>query len=171
MGDLGPASPTPARDFRTAKSCAAPRSSFIFGKAMPVRRTTRLRRPNRHSWILEPLEEDPVFMTRAMFGCLAAYFDGRLVLVLADKQEPWRGVLVPTERDAHSDLVATIPALRPHEVLPKWLYLAESTPEFEGDCARLVERIRHRDPRIGVLPAPRRAAKNGRSRTRKKPPR
>jgi len=108
-------------------------------------------------------------MTRPMFGCLAAYFDGRLVLVLADKDEPWRGILVPTERDAHSKLIAAFPALFPHPVLPKWLYLAETTPTFEGESGRLVERIRQRDPLIGVLPAPRRSAKNRPSRTRKPP--
>lgn len=136
---------------------------------MSKRRTARPRRPNRHSWILEPLEENPVYMTRPMFGCLAAYFGGRLVLVLADKEEPWRGVLLPVERDAHARLTAAFPALRPHPVLPKWLYLAESTPAFEADAGRLVERIRQHDPLIGVLPVPRQTTKNRRSRTRKSP--
>lgn len=115
-------------------------------------RDSRVRRPNRHAWLLEPLEEQPSFLARPMFGCLAAYFNGLLVLVLADGDEPWRGVLVATERDAHADLRREFPALGPHPILPKWLYLPETAPSFERDAQALVRCVRLLDPRLGVLP-------------------
>lgn len=61
---------------------------------------------NAHRWLLESLESDASFLSRPMFGCLAAYYRGRLVLVLADKVEPWSGVLVPVERSEHVSIQA-----------------------------------------------------------------
>ena len=122
-------------------------------RAQPARKT------NRHRWLFEPLEGLPTFEERRMFGALAAYFNGLLVLALCDTEEPWRGVLVPTDRDSHAALIAEFPALAPHPVLGKWLYLPESTSSFERDAQRLVERIRHLDPRIGVMPERKRTKK------------
>lgn len=88
-----------------------------------------------------------------MFGALAGYFNGLLVLVLCDNdEEPWRGVLVPTERESHAALIAEFPAISSHAVLGKWLYLPERASSFESDAQRIVERIRRLDPRIGVIP-------------------
>lgn len=120
-----------------------------------MNRDARLDRPkrvNRHRWLFEPLEEEPRFVARPMFGCLAAYFNGLLTLMLADGEEPWRGVLVATERTAHAELVRAFPALAPHPILPKWLYLPESAASFERDAQALVERVRRLDPLIGVVP-------------------
>jgi hypothetical protein len=114
--------------------------------------TPAVRKPNRHLWLLEPIEDEPTCVVRSMFGSKACYFNGLLVLALCDKEEPWRGVLVPTEKSLHAALIKDFPALRPHPILPKWLYLSEETPSFESDAGRIVERIRQRDPRIGVLP-------------------
>jgi len=119
-----------------------------------------VKRVNRHRWLFEPLEGLPTFVERRMFGALAGYFNGLLVLVLSDNdEEPWRGVLVPTERESHAALIAEFPALVSHPVLGKWLYLPESAGSFERDAQRLVQRIRHLDPRIGVLPEKERPAK------------
>jgi hypothetical protein len=52
--------------------------------------------------------------------------------------------------------MADAPALKPHSILPKWLYLPEAAGSFERDVAELVRRIRSGDPRIGIEPAPRR---------------
>jgi hypothetical protein len=87
-----------------------------------------------------------------MFGCRAVYVRGRMVLVLAAKDEPWRGVLVPTERAHQPALIADRPGLRPHPILPKWLYLPEETASFERDATWLVARVRASDPRIGIEP-------------------
>ncbi len=119
------------------------------------------RPPNRHLWLVEPLENDPAYLLKSMFGAKAAYLDGRMVLVLADKQEPWRGVVVPMEREQHAALIESLPTLAPHPVLPKWLYLPETTDSFEADAQWLVEQIKRRDPRIGIVPP---AAKKKRTR-------
>lgn len=108
--------------------------------------------PHPLLWLVEPLQDDPSYLDKAMFGCRAVHFDGRLVLALAAKAEPWRGVLVPTEREHHASLRAEFPVLAPHPVLPKWLYLPENAATFEAEAQRLVALIRRLDPRIGVLP-------------------
>ncbi len=112
------------------------------------------------AWVIEPLEKDPTLVVRAMFGCRAVYLHGRLVLCLAAKREPWFGVLVPTDRAHHAALIAERPALRPHAVLAKWLYLPESAASFERDAAWLVARIRDGDPRVGVAPNSGRPGRN-----------
>jgi hypothetical protein len=117
-----------------------------FGKA---------RRVHPHAWLWEPLETDPTFVLAAMFGTKAVYLDGRLVLCFSPREEPWRGILVCTERGNHASLQARFPSLSPHPILPKWLYLPESADDFEGVAAQLVELARVRDPRIGVAPGPR----------------
>ena len=88
-----------------------------------------------------------------MFGCDAFYLYGKLVLVLAPgKEEPWKGVLVPTFRDFHDSLIAEFPELEPHELLGKWLYLSEASEGFDDTADGLVSRILRKDPRIGVEP-------------------
>jgi hypothetical protein len=87
-----------------------------------------------------------------MFGGKSVYLDGKLMLYFAAKVEPWRGVLVCTDRPHHAALVADFPDLRPHPILPKWLYLSESTEAFEQLAGQLVTLARRRDPRLGVAP-------------------
>ena len=48
-----------------------------------------------------------------------------------------------------------IPALSPHPVLRKWLYLRESSEAFESVAEDLVRLARQDDSRIGVTPRPR----------------
>jgi len=128
-------------------------------------REPRERRPvliHPLAWVVEPLENEPTLLVRPMFGGKAVYVRGRFVLFLSAKEEPWRGVLVPTERAHQPSLMADLPALSPHPVLPKWLYLPEAAGSFERDVADLVRRIRSADPRIGIEPAA------GRKRPRKR---
>jgi hypothetical protein len=115
----------------------------------------RARSVHRYAWLWEPLEGEASFVLGAMFGTKVAYLDGRLTLCFTDKEEPWRGVLVCTEREHHKSLLCEFPALSPHPVLPKWLYLAESADDFERVAERLVALARRRDPRIGIVPQPR----------------
>ena len=110
------------------------------------------KQPHPLLWLAEPLQVDPSYLDKAMFGCRAVHFGGRLVLALAWKEEPWRGVLVPTEREHQPSLIAEFPAFAPHPILSKWLYLPENAPTFEIDAARLVALIRRLDPRLGVVP-------------------
>jgi len=110
------------------------------------------KQPHPLLWLADPLQDDPSYLDKAMFGCRAVHFGGRLVLALAWKEEPWRGVLLPTEREHQPSLIAEFPSLAPHPVLPKWLYLPESSPSFENDARQLVALIRRLDPRLGVIP-------------------
>lgn len=116
----------------------------------------RVRVVHRYAWLWEPLESDPSFVLRPMFGARSVYLDGRIVLGFSAGREPWRGVLVCTDRQHHAALRAEFGELAPHPVLPKWLYLPESADKFESCAVRLVRLAARRDPRIGVTPRPKR---------------
>ncbi len=104
------------------------------------------------AWLWEPLEADATFVLRTMFGAKALYLDGMLMLCCCAGDEPWRGLLVCTSRDHHASLQGEFPGLAPHPVLPKWLYLPESSRSFEKSAPVLVGLVRRRDPRFGVQP-------------------
>lgn len=116
--------------------------------------TGRARKVHPYQWLWEPLEEDPTFVLRPMFSGQAAYIDGKLMLYFTARDEPWRGVLVCTFREHQASLRAEFPALSPHPILPKWLYLPETADRFESTAERLVGLARRRDPRLGVSPKP-----------------
>ncbi|OWT72763.1 MULTISPECIES: hypothetical protein [unclassified Achromobacter] len=111
---------------------------------------------NTLAWIFDLLDREETYLCKPMFGCLAAYLDGQLCLVAADRGDPWNGLLVCTSRDRHAALVEDLPALRPHPVLGKWLYVPESAPEFEDTAQQVATLVLARDERIGVEPKPRR---------------
>lgn len=102
-------------------------------------------------WVFDDLESLPGYSQKKMFGCHAAYLEDRLVLVVADKKEPWYGVLVPTERTHHEALTKRWAVLKPHCVLGKWLYCSQSKTEFESLIEELIQAIAKRDPRLGVV--------------------
>jgi hypothetical protein len=122
-----------------------------------------VRAVHRHQWLWEPLETDPTFVLRSMFGARAVYLDGRLVLCFCAREEPWQGVLVCTEREHHAALNAEFPDLAGHPILPKWLYLRESSDAFESTAERLVALARRRDVRLGITPPPRHAKRKKRA--------
>lgn len=132
------------------------------GLAMPEERIGRTRRVHPYQWLWEPLETDPTFVLRPMFGGKAAYIDGRLTLYFTAGEEPWRGVLACTDRVHHASLLAEFPDLAPHPILPKWLYLPEAAGAFERAAERLVALARRHDPRLGVDPQVRKRAPRGR---------
>lgn len=126
-----------------------------------------------YAWLWEPLELEASFVLRAMFGTKVVYLDGKLMLCFAAKAEPWRGVLVCTDRSAHESLQGELPELVPHPILPKWLYLPESDNSFERVAERLVRLAKARDNRLGVVAKEKkrkrasRKSKPGRARKRK----
>jgi hypothetical protein len=69
---------------------------------------------------------------------------------LAEKAEPWNGLLVCTSREHHASLMKEHPGLTPHAVLGKWLYLPRSAPRHAETAARLAGAALQGDPRIGV---------------------
>jgi hypothetical protein len=124
-------------------------------------------KPHPLHWVVEPIAEEPSYLEKSMFGCRACYLHGRLVLVLASRgDDPWQGLLVPTDKAHHESLLEELTELVVHPVLGKWLYLPEEIEEFEEAASRLVGRIALDDPRIGVVPEPKKRArgKGGRGR-------
>jgi hypothetical protein len=106
-------------------------------------------------WIFDAFEGDSTYLCKRMFGSDAAYIDGLLCLVAADREKPWNGLLVCTSQERHASLVDELPALRAHPVLGKWLYVPQDDPAFEDTVERLIALVLARDPRIGVEPKPR----------------
>ena len=94
----------------------------------------RTRRVHPYQWLWEPLEDDPTFVLRSMFSGKATYFGGKLMLYFTAGEEPWRGVLVCTDRVHHVSLLAEFPELAPHPILPKWLYLPEGWRMISTTC-------------------------------------
>lgn len=132
-------------------SFAMPHRSDLFSP--PTRQ--RAARANSLLWLLDPLERDAGYLRRQMFGCDAAYLDGALYLVVADREPPWNGVMVCSSQDRHAALLADMPSLLPHPQLGKWLYLPQTDEAFETLAERLVQLALARDPRLGVVPKPR----------------
>ncbi|SHI27243.1 hypothetical protein [Pollutimonas bauzanensis] len=126
------------------------KAESIFGLTKGVRRSNSL------VWIFDKFEREPSYIRTKMFGCEAAYVDGMLRLVVADRGEPWNGLLVCTSQEHHAALIEEMPALRPHAVLGKWLYVAQDDQAFEGIAERITTLVLARDSRVGVEPKPRR---------------
>ncbi|MFL9960272.1 hypothetical protein PQR02_03855 [Paraburkholderia sediminicola] len=107
-------------------------------------------------WIFDAFERDATYVRKPMFGCDAAYVEGLLCLVAADREAPWNGLLVCTSHERHAALIDDMPALRPHPVLGKWLYVPQDDPAFETVAEKLTALVLARDDRVGVEPKPRR---------------
>ena len=102
--------------------------------------------------------------TRPLFGCLAVYVQDKIVLVLRDKRTSTEdnGVWLATTREHHESLRRDFPSMRSIKVLGAevtgWQVLPADEPDFEQAALRACELILAKDPRIGKLPAARRAA-------------
>ncbi len=105
-----------------------------------------------YACLWEPLQTDPTFVLRPMFGTKAAYVAGKLVLCFSARKDPWGGILIATDHPHHASLQQQFPNLIPHSILPKWLYLPDSDSHFESTAERLVALVRQRDVRIGIEP-------------------
>ena len=110
-----------------------------------------------NEWIFEPFEEHPTFFTKRMFGGLAAYLFGRLMLILVEPTKTgrwrWHGVLIGTDHERQPAIVKEFPAVGPHDVLRKWLYIDSRHDDFESTMERVAKAVARGDPRFGVLPA------------------
>ena len=109
-----------------------------------------------HEWIFEALAEHRTFFTKGMFGGLAAYLFERQMLLLVEPTKSgrwnWHGVLVCTGYEHHASIQAQFPALTPHEVLRKWLYIDSTHEDFESTMKAVAKQIARDDPRFGILP-------------------
>lgn len=117
------------------------------------------RPPHPLEWLADPLRDDPGFELKSWFGGRTVMLDGLHRLFLTAQGEPWQGVLVCTDHAHQASLRSDLPALNPHPILKKWLYLPETAETFETDARRLVSLAASRDPRIGVAPSPKKKRK------------
>ena len=111
-----------------------------------------------NEWIFEAFARHPSFRTKRMFGGLAAYLYDRLMLILVEPTRTgrwqWHGALLGTSREHHASLMQSFPALAPHEVLGKWLYLDSRHEEFESTMEAVALAMARNDVRLGVVAAP-----------------
>ncbi len=112
----------------------------------------RMKKQHPLQWLFEPLMEEPSYLEKPMFGCQACYLHGRLALVLADGDEPWNGLLIPTDHQFHDAIRQDFKDVIRHPVLKKWLYLSQSSEDFETVASDIVEAVRVDDLRFGVEP-------------------
>jgi hypothetical protein len=120
----------------------------------------------QNEWILDAFREHPTFFTKRMFGGLAAYLFERQMLLLVEPTKSgrwnWHGVLVCTDYKHHPSLQARFPALRPHEVLRKWLFIDSKYEDFEATMDAVAKYVAANDRRFGVLPGVRALQKSRR---------
>lgn len=112
----------------------------------------KIKKPHPFQWVTEPLMEEPSYLQKSMFGCQACYLHGRMVLTLCSGEEPWNGLLIPTDHQFHESIRKDFKDVKQHPVLKKWLYLPEETEDFESVASDIVEAIRMNDQRFGVEP-------------------
>ena len=109
-----------------------------------------------NEWIFDAFAGRATFFTKRMFGGLAAYLHERQMLVLVEPTQTgrwsWHGVLVCTAHEHHASIRADFPALKPHHVLRKWLYIDSTHREFEPTVEAVAKQIARNDPRFGVRP-------------------
>jgi hypothetical protein len=109
-----------------------------------------------HEWICDAFADHRTFFTKSMFGGLAVYLFERQMLVLVEPTKSgrwkWHGVLICTGYEHHASIQAEFPALRPHEILRKWLFIDSTHDHFESTMEAVATRIARDDPRFGILP-------------------
>jgi hypothetical protein len=109
-----------------------------------------------HEWIFDAFVEHPTFFTKRMFGGLAAYLFERQMLLLVEPTKSgrwnWHGVLVCTDYVHHASIQSEFPALTPHEILRKWLFIGSTHEDFESTMDRVTKRVASNDRRFGILP-------------------
>jgi len=125
-----------------------------------------------HEWIFDAFAGDPSFFTKRMFGGLAAYVHERQVLVLVEPTKSgrwkWHGVLVCTSYEDQPSIRADFPALTPHGILRKWLWVDSRHDAFEETMEGVAKRMAGNDPRFGIVPRTTASGKTTSGRTRRR---
>lgn len=122
--------------------------------------TRKKKKPSLLLWVVEPIQDEPSYIDKAMFGCRGIYLHGRLMLVICSGAEPWNGLLIPTDHQFHAAIRKDFGTVKQHPVLKKWLYLPEASEDFESVAQDIVEAVRMNDLRFGVEPKERKRKKN-----------
>jgi hypothetical protein len=125
----------------------------------------RPRKPVPHEFVLDAIATlSPE--TRPMFGCLAVYVQGKIVLILRDKRDQTvdNGVWVATTKEHHQSLRREFPNMRSIQVLGKkvtgWQVLPADAQDFEEAALHACDLVLAGDPRIGKVPGKRRASRS-----------
>jgi hypothetical protein len=109
-----------------------------------------------NEWIFQAFEQHASFFTKRMFGGLAAYLFGRMMMILVEPTRTgrwkWHGVLLCTDYAQQPAILAEFPQLARHDILKKWLYLDSRHEDFEPVMERVAEAIARDDRRFGILP-------------------
>jgi hypothetical protein len=109
-----------------------------------------------NEWIFQAFDGRPTFFTKRMFGGLAASLHERLMLVLVEPTSTgrwtWHGVLVCTDHAHHPSIRSDFPALMPHHVLRKWLYIDSTHEDFESTLEAVARCLTRNDRRFGIVP-------------------
>jgi hypothetical protein len=121
------------------------------------------RKPVPHAFVLEAIAAvSPE--TRPLFGCLAVYVKDKIVFALRDKRNDTAeddGLWLATTVEHHESLRRDFPNMRSIRVVGKkltgWQVLPADAPDFEEASLRACEYVVAGDPRIGKVPASRRA--------------
>jgi hypothetical protein len=120
-----------------------------------------------NEWIFEVFEDHRSFSTKRMFGGLAVYLFGRMMMVLVEPARTgrwkWHGVLICTEHVQQPAIIEEFPALAPHNVLRKWLYIDSRHEDFELTMERIAKAIARGDQRFGIRPHARKESAGSRS--------
>jgi hypothetical protein len=115
-----------------------------------------------NEWIFHAFASHPSFFTKRMFGGLAAYVHGRMMMVLVEPAKTgrwkWHGVLICTEFEHQGAIIYEFPALAPHDILKKWLYIDSRQDDFEPTMQRVAEAMARGDARFGIRPQARKRA-------------
>lgn len=123
----------------------------------------KIRKGAPYEFVLEALGEVAV-TTRPMFGCLAIYVGGKIVLMLRErtKNVEDNGVWIATTPEHHESLRREFPSMRSIGLLggkiTGWQNLPATAPDFEQAAVHACELVVARDARIGKVPKSRRAA-------------
>jgi hypothetical protein len=128
-----------------------------------------------NEWIFQRLEDHPSYISKRMFGGLAAWLFGRLMLILVEPTRTgrwkWHGALICTSREHHAAIVDEFPCLEPHAFLRKWLYIDSHHDDFESTMERIADLIAQNDRRFGVRPEQRQPAREQRDKFSRSKPR
>jgi len=123
-----------------------------------------------NEWIFQAFENDPSFFTKRMFGGLAVYLFGRMMMVLVEPTRTgrwkWHGVLICTELAQQPAIIEEFSELAPHDILKKWLYIDSRHEDFEPTMQGVAKAMARDDQRFGIRPHPtkRKVASRGRRR-------
>jgi len=118
------------------------------------------RKPIPHAFVLDAISTLLPY-TRPMFGCLAIYVKGKIVLILRDKPKSTsdNGIWLATTQEHHQSLRREFPNMRSIQLLGKrvtgWQVLPVDAPDFESAALRACELVLAGDPRIGKIPGAR----------------